>query len=216
MIDLLVSLSMRLNVVVEDQFIERSLQDNKNDAQTALNYGSTEHEALSKDGNANFVFQVADAEELLAGEGLNDLFKHFLLKISDVFALVLEERGEVRVIAPHPLRSPLEEETLDGGEDVGMHVFEVESICAILRDILDVTHYVMLCLTAILKAVEERLHVDKWINGIFSVLLHSVHPYIDVAVDLTNRIFSQLNFFSISRLPLDFSIPLADISIIFN
>jgi len=51
-----------------------------------------------------------------------------LFEFADVLAGVFEEGGKVRVVSARPLGVPLEEDALDGWDDVGMDVFEMQGV----------------------------------------------------------------------------------------
>lgn len=54
-IDLLVGLAVGLHVVVEDELKQRTLQDNENYSEAALDDSRTEHEPLSEQRNMYLV-----------------------------------------------------------------------------------------------------------------------------------------------------------------
>lgn len=84
---------------------------------------------------------------------------------------------------------PPEEKGLEERGDIGVDVFEVEYVCAVFRDILDVAIDVMFGLSTIVESFFDGLHIDEGINRIFPILLHSMHPHINVAIHFTHWIF---------------------------
>lgn len=150
MVDLLEGFSVWLHVVMEDQLVDRTFQYDKDYSESALNNSGTEHVPLSKDGNSDLILKVSDAQKLLSGEGLNDLLVNSLLEVSDVLLMVFEHRWQIGIIAAHPLGLPLEEHAFDHGCDVGMNILKMKRICSVFRDILHVTHDVVLRLPSVL------------------------------------------------------------------
>lgn len=138
-----------------------------------------------------------------------------MFEFADVLAGVFEEGGKVRVVSASPLGVPLEEETLDGWDDVGMDVFEVQRVCAILGDVLDVAHDVVFCLAAVFQALFHGFYVDERIDGIFLVFIHRVNPHINVSVDFTDRILAKLGFLALASLPFYLTVTLAHTCIVF-
>jgi hypothetical protein len=138
-----------------------------------------------------------------------------LFKFADVLAGVFEEGGKVRVVSARPLGVPLEEDALDGWDDVGMDVFEMQGVCAILGDILDVAHDVVFCLAAVFQILFHGFYIYEGIDGIFLVFVHGVNPNIDVSVDFTNRILAKFGFLALTSLPFYLTVTLAHTCIVF-
>lgn len=90
MIYLLESLSVWLNVVMEDQLIDRTLEHDKHNSKAALNDGSAEHVPLTEDRNSDLVLKVSDAQKFLSGERFDDFVVDPLLEVSDVLLIVFE------------------------------------------------------------------------------------------------------------------------------
>lgn len=90
MINLLVSLSVWLNVVMKDQLIDRTLEHDKHDSKSALDDGSAEHVPLAEDRNSDLVLKVSNTQKFLSGEGLDDFVVDPLLEVSDVLLIVFE------------------------------------------------------------------------------------------------------------------------------
>ena len=69
--------------MVEDQFIERTLEHHEYNREADLNDSCTEHMPFPKESDGNFVLKVANGQHFLLGEGFNDFFVESLLEISD-------------------------------------------------------------------------------------------------------------------------------------
>lgn len=157
----------------------------------------------------NFIVQVANAEELFPWEGLNHLFQNPLPKISNIFPRAFEQGRKIGIIAPHPLGCPFKEKTFDHWSNVGVNIFEMKGICAILRDILDVAHDMMLSFSSVLEGIDKWLDIDKRIDWILIILFHCMHPDVYVTVDLTDWELPQFHLLRTPCLPFNFALPIA-------
>lgn len=117
-----------------------------------------------------------------------------------------EKGGQVRIVATHPLGLPIEIDTGNCGGDIGMDITEVEDICSVFGDVLNVALDMMLCLAAVLQALQETFYVYHWVDGFFLVFLHSMDPDVNVTIYFAGWILAQSGFLCFASLPLQLSI----------
>ena len=72
-----------------------------------------------------------------------------------------------------------------------MHIFEVEGICAVGGDVLEVAVDVVLGFAPVDKMVFEFRDIQHGVFGLGAVFLHGVDPDIYIAVHLYDWVFFQ-------------------------
>ncbi len=122
----------------------------------------------------NFIIQVANTQKLLTRKRLNNFLKDFLPKLPNVFPRTLKQGRKIRVISSHPFGMPFEEQAFDHWSHIGVDIFKVKNICPILRDVLNMAHYVMLSFSTVLECIEKGFDIDQGIDWILVVFLHGV------------------------------------------
>jgi hypothetical protein len=83
-----------------------------------------------------------------------------------------------------------------------VNVSEVEDICSVFWDVLDVALDVMFCVASVLQSLHERFHVEHGVDRLFLVFLQGVDPDVDVMVYLTSGEFAQFRFLRCANFPL--------------
>jgi hypothetical protein len=69
---------------------------------------------------------------------------------------------------------------------------------------------------SVVETIYERLNIDERIYWILIILLHCMHPNINIAINLANWEFSEFDLLSWSCLPFNVSIASAHVSIVFH
>lgn len=191
MIHYLLVLLLGLQVVAQHYCEDGALQQYEHSRTPQLQNGHIETELMPEDRQFNVVIDVPYAEELLVRVFLYMVSVYSLLEVAHEFGGMLEDFANVGIIASPPLGLPQEVNDLHLGDDLGVHIFEMEHICAIFRDVLDMRIDFMYSRGAVLDLIEELLQVHHRVNWIFLVLFHSVDPYIDIAVAFCHRVFPK-------------------------
>ena len=179
------------DVVVEDQLVEMAFQDDEDDSHSHLDNSGCEEVFLADQRKMQPVLEVANRQHFLPGVGFYQFPVYFLLPLPEILVGMFEQFLHGRVIASFPVGLPPEIDRFELGEEVGMHVFEVEGICAIGGDVLEGAVDVVLGFASVDQVVFEFRDVHHGVLGLGAVLFHGVDPDIDIPVHLYDRVFFQ-------------------------
>lgn len=146
--DLLIS-TFWSDVMMKNELIERTLENDEDNSKSNLNDGGWEHVPLSKDRNMNPVFKVTNRQNLFVWIRLNYFPPNFLFKLSNIFVGMLKKLFDVLFISSGPFGLPFKVKRSNPRNDVSMHVLEMKSVCAVWRNILEMTIDMVLGLSSI-------------------------------------------------------------------
>ncbi len=164
-----------------------------------------EHETFYAEWEVQVVVEVSDAHELLLLKWLNEIPVNLLLEFSHVIFLVHEHFLQLGIVASFPLGFPREGQTTNFRDDFLMDVSEVENVSAVFRNVLDVTHHMMLGPASEFKVFRHLNNADVRVLWLILILFHAVDPHVNVAIRLLDWITSQLNAIFFPLLPFEFS-----------
>ena len=103
-----------------------------------------------------------------------------LFESSHTFIFMLKQFLNTLIITSFPVRLPTDFQLFIFAYKVLMYIFEMESICTILWDILKMAIYVMDCLTSVWIVFAELATVDK--GKIWGYLGIDMEPNINESV----------------------------------
>lgn len=216
MVDYLVGLPLGLQVMEKHHRVDSAAKEDEDSAAANLHDGDIEHVLVPHEGQFDEVVDVADAEEFLPGERLDEIFEEHLLEFPCRFVLMLEDFLEIGVISSSPLGLPQEADHIDFGQNLLMHIFEMEHVGTIFGDVLDVAVYIMDGLSPVLQRICDRGDVDHGIDGFGLVFSQGMDPHVNIPVDFRHGVLPQPDVFFLVAHPLQLVALLAEVLIVFN
>ena len=95
-----------------------------------------------------------------------------------------------------------------------MHVLEVCDVCAVRRNVLDVTIDMVFSLSAIGQFIYETAEVHHWVERLFEVILNRVDPDIDIPIFFDRWILPEGDFLGLSLFPDQLPVSLAEFFVV--
>jgi hypothetical protein len=170
-----------------------------------LDDGRVEHETFYAEGKVQVVIEVSDAHELFLLEWLNKVPVNLLFEFSHIFFLMFKHFFQLRIVTSFPICLPRERQKIHFRDDFLMDIPEVKNVSAVFRNVLDVTHHMMLGPASEFKIFGHLNYAYIRILWLLLVFFHAMNPNVNVCIRLLDWITSQLNAIFFTLLPFEFS-----------
>lgn len=185
----LMELALRLDVLEENNLEEVSLQEDVDNPWSHLHNGQVEEESRSEEGQVHVVIHVGEGVVLFVGQRFDQIVVDLLFEGPDIFGLVLEEFRKIGVIASLPTGFPTHLHSFVFADKISVNILEVEDVCSVFGNVLEVAVDVMNGLPSIFVVFAELLSIDHLEVGFNCGI--GVDPDIDKSVEFFCMVFSQ-------------------------
>ena len=188
MVDDLMILSLRLNVLEEHNLKESSLQENVDQCWSHLNNSDIEEESRTEKRKMHQVINSCKTIVLFIWKRFNQVVVNSLLELSDSFVSMLKQLRKVRIITSDPFRSPSNFQQFEPPNQIAMNILEMKRVSSIFRNVLHNTIDFMNCMSSI-SVIFAELTAINHVEIRFNFWIR-VNPNVNKSIHLFYWIFS--------------------------
>lgn len=197
-------LSLRLYVLEKDDLEEMSFEEDVDESRSHLHNRYIKEESRAKDRQIDIIIHSGKTIILFVGQRLHELFIYSLLELPHILGRMLKDLPQFGIIPSLPLRIPDNLHHFILANEIAMHVLEMEDICPVLGDILNMALDIVDGPASVRISLAELLPIDH-----LKIRLHCwicMNPHINETVEFFCGVFTLLGvaaiFFPVWRLAL--------------